>query len=225
MNKRHKKKIGILVIIIAAAAFVVAAAVFYAFMQQAQKPATLTASEISLDQTPEYGACQLVTSNTIKETFYGDRITQLIEGVRVGQTAINDTIAEGCAYSFSTAKSNSNTLTASIYPYTVTSDGVDKETVALGWQEVSASRPMSYFGTGKENNGDTTVYMLRVIPGNQNVLFALRQPTNAATYDAPDALEFLVGIASKANLDVVTSNDKGNFPDPEGLPEEPNYGN
>jgi len=92
-------------------------------------------------------------------------------------------------------------LSVQAYPYTATADGVSKEAVDASWSEIAASNPKAYFG--KDIDGDTVVYKLRVIPGGKNVMFELRQPLNSAAIDEPSALDFLVGLAAKADYSVI----------------------
>jgi|GEM_PF-3113619 len=160
-------------------------------------------SELSLDQVPEYGACNLVTRDTIKNTFNGDRIIQLNEGVRIGEMAVNDTIAEGCRYAFSTADSNNNSLTVYVYDYTSVSNGVDKEAVGDEWSEVGGSDPIAYFNQTEKDG--VTISSYRILPGSKNILVTLRQPSNAATYTQDEAFDFIGGIASKLSLESINN--------------------
>jgi hypothetical protein len=88
-----------------------------------------------------------------------------------------------------------------VYPYTATVNGDNHESLNASWSEVATSDPKAYFG--QDLDGDTIVYKLRVIPGGKNVLFELRQPLEEAAFDEPSALDFLVGLAAKADLSVI----------------------
>ena len=158
-------------------------------------------TDINLTETPDFNTCNIITTDIIVNSFNGDLIGGMSPGVRAGVKAPNGTIADSCAYGISTAKSRNNSLSVQVYPYTATINGDDKETAGSSWSEVAASNPKSYFAKDIEN--DVVIYKLRVIPGGKNVLFELRQPLNDAAFDEPSALDFLVGIATKADLTVI----------------------
>lgn len=217
-----KRTIIAIVALVVLVALIGCLTTWYIFVQS-NKPQPVTTSPVSLDQTPEYGACEIITSDMMRNSANGDRITSIVEGVRIGQTAPNETTAEGCSFAFASDKSNQNTLTVSVYPYTATTDGSVSEIAGSTWSEVMNSSPMAYFGRGTIDDGKTTVYTLRELPGSKNVLYTLKQPTDKLTYNEADALDFLVGIATKANTDVVTENTPSEVT--EGLPPEPDYAN
>lgn len=199
-----KKKLKLIVPIILLVVVALGGVVAYIVGQNmANKPTPSTNSGISLEETPAYGACELVTTNTIKETYGGDKIIGINEGVRVGEDAPNGTIGEGCSFAFSTQGSNSNSLTASVYDYTASSDGDTKEVAGADWAEVGGATPVAYFGQTTENQGAVTVYMYRILPGNKNVMLSLRQLTDKLTYNRDDAFNFLGGIAAKLNLTAI----------------------
>ncbi|MDB5163098.1 MAG: hypothetical protein JWN28_706 [Candidatus Saccharibacteria bacterium] len=158
-------------------------------------------SKISLTQTPDYNACQIISTEAIKTTYFADLVTGISEGVRAGMNAPNGTIADSCGFGFTTAKSLDNNLFVEVYPYTATINGANKEMVDASWSEVATSNPKAYFG--KDIDGDTIIYKLRVIPGGKNVMFEIRQPLLERAIDEPSALDFLVGLAAKAKYDVV----------------------
>jgi hypothetical protein len=158
-------------------------------------------TEVNLTDTPDYNTCNILTTDSIKGSFNGDFITGISQGVRAGVKAPNDTVADSCGYGLTTTQSLNNSLSVQVYPYTVTINGKDKETVGSTWSEVAASSPKAYFVKDIEN--DIVIYKLRVIPGGKNVLFELRQPIGEAAFDEPSALDFLVGIAAKADLRVI----------------------
>jgi len=158
-------------------------------------------TEINLTETPDFNTCNIITTAIIKESFNGDFITGISQGLRAGVKAPNGTTADSCGYGLTTAKSLNNSLSVQVYPYTATVNGDDKETVGSSWSEVAASSPKAYFVKDIEN--DIVIYKLRVIPGGKNVLFELRQPLADAAFDEPSALDFLVGIAAKADLAVI----------------------
>lgn len=165
----------------------------------------LPKSEVSLTQAPDYNACNVIKMNDIKTTFYSELITGISQGIRAGVKAPNDTIGDSCGFSLATAKSSNNSLSVLVYPYTSTVNGVSKETVNASWSEVASSNPKAYFG--QDLDGNTVIYKLRVIPGGKNVMFELRQPFDAMAIDEPSALDFLVGLAAKADLTVIDLNE------------------
>jgi len=156
---------------------------------------------INLTETPDFNTCNIITTDIVKESFNDDFIIGISQGLRAGVQAPNGTTADSCGYGLTTAKSLNNSLSVQVYPYTATVNGEDKETVGSTWSEVAGSRPKAYFVKDIEN--DVVIYKLRVIPGGKNVLFELRQPLNDAAFDEPSALDFLVGIAAKADLSVI----------------------
>ena len=158
-------------------------------------------TDVSLTDTPDFNTCNIITTDIIEQSFNGEFITGISQGVRAGIKAPNDTVADSCGYGLTTSKSTSNSLSVQVYPYTATVSGKDKETVGSTWSEVASSSPKAYFVKDIEN--DTVIYKLRVIPGGKNVLFELRQPLKEAAFDEPSALDFLVGIAAKADLLVI----------------------
>ena len=170
------------------------------FMTPKATPAPPT-TKISLTQTPDFNTCNVIKADNIKATVYGDLITDISQGVRVGVNTPNDTIGDSCGFSLTTAQSSNNSLSVQVYPYTATVDGVNKEAVGDTWSEVAASNPKAYFN--KSTNGDTIIYKLRVIPGGKNVMFELKQPKDAAAIDETSALDFLVDLATKADLTVI----------------------
>ncbi len=198
------KKSRLKLVLMSAGIFIAAMAaviVLYILTPKAIPP--VAQGPVSLTKTPQYNACQVITVADIQNTFYGNLVTEVKPGIRIGTNAPNGTIADGCGFGLRTAKSVNNTLAVEVYPYTVTTDGSDKETADNSWAEVASSNPKAYFA--KATEGDTTIYKLRVIPGGKNVMFELRQPTNAIAIDQPSALDFLVGIATKANFNVINS--------------------
>jgi hypothetical protein len=217
MNTSMKKKLKLIMPIVLVVVIALGGVIAYIVGQNmANKPVPSTNSGISLEETPAYGACELVTTNTIKETFGGDKIISINEGVRVGEDAPNGTVGEGCSFSFSTQGSNSNSLTASVYDYTASSDGDTKEVAGADWAEVGGATPVAYFGQTTENQGAVTVYMYRVLPGNKNIMLTLRQLTDKTTYNRDDAFNFLGGIAATLNLSAVQN--KTNSPDANTTP-------
>ena len=158
-------------------------------------------TDVSLTETPDFNTCNIITTESIKGSFNGEFITGISQGLRAGMKAPNGTTADSCGYGLTTAKSLNNSLSVQVYPYTATVNGEDKETVGSTWSEVAASNPHSYFVKDIEN--DVVIYKLRAIPGGKNVLFELRQPLGDAAFDEPSALDFLVGIAAKADFSVI----------------------
>jgi len=161
----------------------------------------LPSTDVRLTDTPDYNTCSITTTKDIKNTFYSEAVTGISPGLRAGVKAPNDTIADSCRFGLTTAKSLNNSLSVQVYPYTAIVNGDDKETVDPSWSEVAASNPKAYFG--KDIEGEAIIYKLRVIPGGKNVMFELRQPMNSVAIDEPSALDFLVGIATKADLSVI----------------------
>jgi hypothetical protein len=199
-----RKKSRLKVVLIGTSVFVAAmAAVIILYILTPKAIPPVTQGSVSLTKTPQYNACQVISIADIQNTFYGNLVTEIKPGIRIGTNAPNGTIADGCGFGLRTAKSVNNTLAVEVYPYTATVDGNDKETADNTWAEVASSNPKAYFA--KATEGDTTIYKLRVIPGGKNVMFELRQPTNAIAIDQPSALDFLVGIATKANFSVINA--------------------
>jgi len=180
--------------------FILTAAVGLYFVTPKATPAP-PATAINLTETPDYNTCSIITNDDIKNSFNGDLITGISTGLRAGVKAANDTIADSCGYNLTTTKSLNNSLSVQAYPYTAVVDGKNKESVNASWREVAASNPKAYFS--KDMEGDTVIYKLRVIPGGKNVMFELRQPMHDIAIDEPSALDFLVGIAAKADFSVI----------------------
>jgi hypothetical protein len=66
--------------------------------------------------------------------------------------------------------------------------------------------------------------MYRILPGSKNILLALRQPSNAITFDREDAFNFIGGIAASLNLSVVNEKINGDSPEtfePGGITDNP----
>ena len=177
-------------------ALIIVGIILYAITPKAAK-VTPPKSEVSLTQTPDFNACKVIGAPALQHT----SITNVSAGIRVGMNASNGTVADACGYTFTTSKSANNGLLVEVYPYTVTTNGKDNETVDASWSQVAGSNPVAYFG--KDFTSDTMIYKLRVIPGPKNVLFELHQPTNSVAIDEPDALDYLVGIAAKADYSVI----------------------
>lgn len=196
--RKARTKSVVKVLIVISILAVVAAGLYMATPKATPAPPK---TEISLTQTPDYNACNVIAVDDIKSTFYADLIVDISQGVRAGVNAPNDTIADSCAFSLTTKKSLNNSLSVQVYPYTAIVDGDNKEAVDASWSEVAASQPKAYFG--KDVDDKSVIYKLRVIPGGKNVMFELRQPLEVAAIDEPSALDFLVGLASKADFTVI----------------------
>ncbi len=213
-RKQLHKQNSIIIVIIVALIAIIGAISYLIWHNNNQKPIQVETT-VSVEEAPHYGACELTTTNTIKKSFEADRIIALNEGVRIGEKQLNNTIGEGCMFSFSTKESNANSLTASVYDYLVGDEnGGGVELVGEDWAEVGGSSPIAYFGEATENEGQTTVYMYRILPGSKNILLALRQPTNAITFNREDAFNFLGVIASSVNLSVVDTKVTGDADEP-----------
>lgn len=212
-HKQFRKQRGISIVIIIALVAIIGGISYLIWHNNNQKPQAPEAT-VSVEQAPHYGACELTTTNTIKDSFEADRIITIKEGVRVGEKQLNNTIGEGCMFSFSTKQSNANSLTASVYDYLVGDENSTTEVVGKDWSEVGGSSPIAYFGEATENNGQTTVYMYRILPGSKNILLALRQPTAAPTFNRDDAFNFLGGIAASVNLSVLDTKITGDSDEP-----------
>lgn len=213
-RKQLHKQNSIIIVIIVALIAIIGAISYLIWHNNNQKPVQVETA-VNVEEAPHYGACELTTTNTIKKSFEADRIIALNEGVRIGEKQLNNTIGEGCMFSFSTKESNANSLTASVYDYLVGDEnGGGVELVGEDWAEVGGSSPIAYFGEATENEGQTTVYMYRILPGSKNILLALRQPTNAITFNREDAFNFLGVIASSANLSVVDTKVNGDADEP-----------
>lgn len=222
-KRRLNKQNSIIIAIIIALVAIIGGISYIIWHNNNQAPQTPDTT-VSIEQAPQYGACELTTTNTIKNSFEADRIIAIKEGVRIGEKQLNNTIGEGCLFSFSTKESNANSLTASVYDYLVGDESGGVETVSKDWAEVGGSNPIAYFGEATENNGQITVYMYRVLPGSKNILLALRQPTNALTFNRDDAFNFLGGIAASLNISVIDnkSNSGSDEPfEPGGITDNP----
>ena len=174
-------------------------AIRVASIVQPEVPSPAKSAEIQLIDTPEYNACEVTTVDVVKSA--GDNLTAVEPGFRFGDYAPNDTIADGCSYTISTAKTSNVFLSIQVYDYTETTNSEDIEVVDDTWQEVTGSNPIAYFKQSTQN--DTTIFSLRVIPGGKNVVFELRQPTSDAIFDEKTALKFLTNVSSKADFNVI----------------------
>ncbi len=199
MARKKSRAKSFLVKFLIAAVIVALAVGLYFITPKATPPPPKT--EVSLTDTPDFNTCKLITTNDIKNTYHGKLVTGISEGTRAGTKAPNGTIADSCGYGLTTEKSLTNSFSVLAYPYTAMINGDNKEDVDASWSEVADSNPKAYFG--KDIEGDAVVYKLRVIPGGKNVMFELRQPLKEVAYDEPSALEFLVGIATKADFEVL----------------------
>lgn len=220
-NRRHQPRalatiIGFIVAILA----IILLATWY-FMAIQNQPQRIVASAISEEDTPSYGACQVVTTNALKEADIKGSIQTLLEAVKRGETAPNGTVAESCIFAFSTARSNQNSLAISIYPYLPISNIASSEAVNSDWSEMTGLEYTAYFRTSHEDDGKTTVYTLRLLPGARNLLFVLKQPTLKLTYTPNEAKALLRSVAELSDLSVVMENKPSSYS--EDLPPEPNY--
>jgi len=198
----HKKRL-LWIIVAISAVVAITVMLFFLLRPTAQTPNT---SSDNLANTPDYGACELITTNVIKSARMGDQITSIREGVRVASDGLNGSAADACKFTFSTNESSNNSLTVAVYPYSTSEESFNKEAGTAQWSEVSGPKPTPYFGTTALNNNQTSVYMLRVIPGAQTILLSLQQPENAKTIQQPDAVNFLVDISNKINFGALESN-------------------
>jgi hypothetical protein len=197
-TKKSRIKSVFIKVVILLIVVMVAVGLYYITPKAAPAPPK---TNISLTDTPDFNACKLVSTEAIKTTFFAELITGISEGVRAGVKAPNETIADSCGFGLTTAKSLNNSLSVQVYPYTAIVNGVNKESVDASWSEVATSNPKAYFG--KDIIDETIIYKLRVIPGGKNVMFELRQPLMERAIDEPSALDFLVGIAAKAQYEAI----------------------
>ena len=191
MNLKALGSVALVIVV----TFAVAAGLYFITPKAAPAPPK---TDISLTETPDFNACNVIKTEDITNN---DFITDISQPARVGIKAPNDTIADSCAFTLTTEKSDSNSFSVQVYPYTAVIDGQNKEAVEASWTKVATSNPQAYFG--KATDGDEIVYTLRVIPGGKNVLFELRQPSSDAAIDEPGAKEFLVELAANADLSVI----------------------
>lgn len=201
MNKKQTKVLIVIVSILAVIAAGAATAYFITASKNA--PVTDTNNTQVTAETPDLGACQLVSPAQIREASLGDRIISIQEGVRSGVNSLSGDDAEGCTFAFSTQKANNNVLTVSVYPYTSTQEGFNKEIESARWSEVMGSTPKAYFGRATIDDGATTLYIYRIPTGGSTVLLTLRQTTNTITFDEPDSIDFLGTMGAKLNLTIV----------------------
>ncbi len=154
----------------------------------------------SLEGVPDYGACELVTTEVIRSAPMGDQIVTINEGARSGTDGLNGQQADSCTFAFSSNRAANNVVSVSVYPYSASEEEYTKEMESATWSEVSGPTPTPYFGATTIDNGKTSLYMLRVIPGAKTILLSLRQPEEAKTFTESDALNFLVDISKKMNF-------------------------
>ncbi len=96
-----------------------------------------------------------------------------------------------------------NVLTVSVYPYTTSQEGFNKEIESARWSEIMGSTPKAYFGRATIDDGATTLYIYRIPTGGSTVLLTLRQTTSTITFDEPDSIDFLGTMGAKLNLSIV----------------------
>lgn len=197
MVRTSRKKLT-LWIIVGIVVFVAAATAVFFLMQKANSPTAQ--SDEALSGVPDYGACELITTDVIKAARGGNSIATISEGSREGVDGLNGEEADSCKFTFTTASTSNNTLTVSVYPYSPNEEAYKKETEVTQWYEVSGPKPTPYFGKTTLDNNKTSLYMLRVIPGAKTILISLRQPEDAKTFKEPDAINFLVDISTKVNF-------------------------
>lgn len=154
----------------------------------------------NLDSVPDYGACELITTGIIRGARLGDQIVRLNEATRIKADGLNGGAADSCKFTFSTNSTANNSLTVSVYPYSDSKEAFDKEQKSAAWYEVSGPKPTPFFGKTTIDDGATSLYMLRVIPGAKTILLSLQQPENAKSFQEPDAINFLVDISKKINF-------------------------
>lgn len=201
MARTNKRK-GFLWIAIIAAVVVLGVGGYFLIKHLS---APQVASE-NLDSVPDYGACELITTESIRGARLGDQIVRLNEATRTKADGLNGTAADSCRFYFSTSASSSNSLTVSVYPYSDSQEAFDKEQKTAEWAEVSGPKPTPYFGKTTIDDGKTSLYMLRVIPGAKTILLSLRQPVDNALFKEPDAINFLVDISKTVNFGALERN-------------------
>ncbi len=197
MAKISQKKLTLWIIAGIVVLLAAGSAAFY-FIQKSQTSTSPTNDQLS--GVPDYGACELITTDVIKAARGGNSISTITEGVRAGVDGLNGEEADSCSFTFTTASTSNNTLTVSVYPYSPDEDAYKKETEVSQWYEVSGPKPTPYFGKTTLDNNKTSLYMLRVIPGAKTILISLKQPEDAKTFKEPDAINFLVDISTKVNF-------------------------
>lgn len=205
--KKVKKSKSLIVIIIAA--LVVGAGVTAAIflMMPKNTPTAVINSDIALTDAPELGACQIITTDNIKKATFGEKVSTITEGVRVGTKGYEGQNADACSYAFSTNKSTDNLLTVAVYNSFVETEASKKETKTV-WTEVSGTEPRMYFIDGTVDNGEVTMYTMRQAIGGNTVLLTIRQPKNQGAFLRAEATWFLVDILKNAKTTVIEAKNK-----------------
>ena len=201
MNKKQTKILIVITSILAVIA--VGAVIAYAVTSNSITPSASVDTSTITDSTPNLGACELLSPAKIREAHLGDRIISIQEGVRNGVDSLSGAAAEACTFAFSTQKANNNVLTVSVYPYTTSQEGFNKEIESARWSEIMGSTPTAYFGRATIDDGATTLYIYRIPTGGNTVLLTLCQATNTITFDEPDSIDFLGTMGAALNLTIV----------------------
>ena len=147
------------------------------------------AAEVVLNKDP----CILLTVDSIT-SILGSVAKSVKPGVSSDATALNGETAEDCAYTFTTAASDNNSLSMQTYLYKP--DG--NETPGLDWYNIDKTDLPTYFKEIDSADKKTHTYNMRVINGPTNYLYVISQPTGKTSFDMMAAIDVLRNISKAA---------------------------
>lgn len=201
-KRKSKKQKKIILIVVGALVALALIGTALSVLMAPKTPTAVINSDIPIADAPELGACQLVTTDAVKKATFGQKISSITEGVRVGTKGYEGQDADACGYAFSTDKSTDNLLTVAVYNSFVTTKEAKNQSQTV-WTEVSGTDPRVYFIDGTVDDGEVTIYTLRQSVGGNTVLYTIRQPKNEGAFLRAEAIWFLSDIAKSANTTVV----------------------
>lgn len=196
ISKKTKITTGIAIAIVA---LVATAVVAYLFITQKQDE-TAVESEIALSETPNLGACSLVSPEEIKNLERVDGgIKTISEGTRIGIKTPEGTVADACRYTFTTSMSSDNTLTIAAYNAPVQTENTPPASTGYSWSEAAGTSPQIYFAEKKDDDEKEVTYFARQPLGGVVLLVSMTEPADAAVFPKGAGMWILADIAQTAD--------------------------
>ena len=164
---------------------------------------------VSAEDTPEYGACEVVGTASIQSAL---NATSVKNSTSSGIIADNYETAEACSFSYETAQSTDNTLRVRVYLVTASADHQATESFDISWRNISPipypEYTLQYPAYFKAiENGGNKEYTLQVISGTRHYQFVVVRPASVTTPDDEAIIKSLLTLASSADYNTVPSTD------------------
>jgi len=172
-------------------------------------PETSIGNDVSLEDTPTYKACEIVPTETIKKVF-GDKLAKLTDGTRSGAVAPNGENAEGCDYTYTSPKSDKNTLTIQVYQTGAGKTNAANTPMGDPTWFVIPGVTIEYTALYKhveDTNANTQHFLLSVMTPTKYYLYTISQPIDTGALSVGDSMDILALLANAGKYDISTPTD------------------